>query len=95
MIPYLVHGWTEDDRCASKDWKNTEYHTCEFERTRYVLAFQRVGTASGRKYRGVQLLTTICSDGEIRLIETPQSRERRLRHNTAESGHVQFETANI
>jgi hypothetical protein len=42
-----------------------------------------------------QPLTTFRSDGGTRLIETPQSRERRLQQNTAESGHTQFETANM
>jgi hypothetical protein len=36
MMPYLVEGWTDDDRSASSHWTNTEYHSCEVGRTRYV-----------------------------------------------------------
>jgi len=36
-MPYLVEGWTDDDRSASGKWTNTEYHSCEVDYTRYVV----------------------------------------------------------
>ena len=36
MMPYLVEGWTDDDPSASNHWTNTEYHSCEVGRTRFV-----------------------------------------------------------
>jgi hypothetical protein len=35
-MPYLVEGWTDDDRSASNHWTNTEYHSCEVGWTKYV-----------------------------------------------------------
>lgn len=36
-MPFLVEGWTDDDRSASSKWTNTEYHSCEVEYRRYVV----------------------------------------------------------
>lgn len=35
-MPYLVEGWTDDDQSASSKWTNTEYHSCEVGRRRYM-----------------------------------------------------------
>lgn len=45
-MPYLVEGWTDDDESASNHWTNTEYHSCEVGRTRYVPSlFEQVSCA--------------------------------------------------
>ena len=66
-MPYLVQGWTDEDESASNHWSNTECHSCEVKRTRYVTFPTRYNVCS---------LLTVYSDGHACLVETAESKRR-------------------